>query len=117
MSNKIVRFEFAGRLIELEIGPATVEMGMRRSMLLSQARGDAEPQADDDPTLALARHLLRTIYYPTMIAAVVRQSGFDHWPISYEEYAALPEPPVIEWEEATFALNPHWKPRPEKKVD
>jgi len=44
------------------------------------------------------------------MANLVEASGFDEWPISYDDFAQLPEQLVMLWETAAYDLNPHWLP-------
>jgi len=103
---KVVKYEG----YELTIGIANAESGMYRTLLIEQAQAEEEKQKDVDMK-ALSRRLLHTILYPSMIAAVQEQKGFAEWPVPFAEFRKLPEPFVIEWEQAVFALNGHWQPK------
>lgn len=98
--------------IRLIISRADVTIGMERSLLISRAEPLA-PLKEDASELDVMRHeaqvYARSFLYPSLIASVVEHEGFDHWPVTPEEFTALPEPFVIDWESATFELNPHWK--------
>ena len=108
------------RSVHLVIGgPADLEMGIRRSLLMEEQRifweeeknklvGDGYKLID-----LVAVEILRTQMYPSLLAAVVEQEGFDDWPIVFERFKTLPEALGVKWEEAVNELNPHWAPTPE----
>jgi hypothetical protein len=109
-TTKTVKFEE----YELTIGIANAESGMYRTLLIEQAQAEeaANIAADFASDLkSLSRRLLHTILYPSMIAAVKEQKGFAEWPIPFDEFRELPEPFMIEWEQAVFSLNGHWQPK------
>lgn len=96
--------------IKLEIGEANVRMGMHRSLLIDKVTADLERSgngASEDLEKA-ALDLLAVKFYPAFIAGVISHEGFDHWPVTFEEYIELPEMLCIKWENAVFTLNPHW---------
>ena len=95
---------------ELTIGIANAESGMYRTLLIEQAQSQ-EAELKDADLKALSRRLLHTILYPSMIAAVLEQKGFAEWPVPFGEFRQLPEPFVMEWEQAVFSLNGHWQPK------
>jgi hypothetical protein len=95
---------------ELTIGIADAESGMYRTLLIEQAQSE-EAELKDADLKALSRRLLHTILYPSMIAAVLEQKGFEEWPMPFSEFRKLPEPFVMEWEQAVFSLNGHWQPK------
>lgn len=95
---------------ELTIGIANAESGMYRTLLIEQAQSE-EAELKDTDLKALSRRLLHTILYPSMIAAVLEQKGFAEWPVPFGEFRQLPEPFVMEWEQAVFSLNGHWQPK------
>lgn len=110
--------------VRLVVTQATGRLGMYRSLLRDQAAADIvkdrplydpTPETVEDVTkddlLVASDEILHLHFYPCMIAATIEHAGFDTWPISYERYANLPEPLLIEWEFAVFSLNPHWKLR------
>lgn len=88
------------------VSEATVAIGIKRQNLLRQARAEAPASFDEQ--------LLRLLVYPDLIAATVDARGFDDWPISFDDYLALPEQFAYEWERAVYALNPHWIPEKKK---
>lgn len=111
---------------EVKVSQATAESGMYRTILQEKAYEDvadentANPIEMDKPIdmRVMARRILHTVIYPAMIAASEPVNGFKEWPISFDEYAKLPEPFIIEWENAVFEANPHWTPKkPETKAE
>jgi hypothetical protein len=105
-TTKTVKFEE----YELTIGIANAESGMYRTLLIEQAQAEESTSLDAD-LKGLSRRLLHTVLYPSMVAAVLEQKGFAEWPIPFSEFRKLPEPFVIEWEQAVFSLNGHWQPK------
>ena len=100
------------RTITLKLVRATALIGMRRSVLAYQSRSEMKQDEPDE-----AVRILRTVTYPDLIAPVVEQTGFDQWPISFEDFCDLPDDLVVVWERAVYALNPHWNTLPEAQVD
>lgn len=93
------------------VSEATVQIGIRRQQLALDAR--------QNPPANIDHQLLRLLVYPDLIAAVVDNHGFDHWPITFDEYLELPEQFAYEWEQAVYRLNPHWivRDRQPKQTD
>lgn len=85
----------------LTVSEANVLSGMRRSVL--KAKVENNP-ADDD-----AVRILRFLTYPDLISAVTENSGFEHWPPTFEQFLELPEALAEKWERAVYELNPHWR--------
>jgi hypothetical protein len=114
------------RTVRLVVGGAAdLRMGMRRSLLIEeqnalwdQLREDLERQGNDQLEIT-AISILRLNMFPSLIAAVTKQEGFDHWPISFDLFSKVPEELGVKWEEATFKLNPHWifKPSPQTEEE
>lgn len=86
---------------KLTISEATVLVGMRRVRL--RVEGDKAGDTDSD------MRILRMLVYPDLIAPVVEQSGFEVWPVPFEDFLNLPEEIAIKWEDAVYKLNPHWQ--------
>jgi hypothetical protein len=99
--------EIKARII---VSEATALQGMKRSRLAFEAG------AIDDPDV----RILRGFYYPALIAAArqIEIEGVLGDP-AFDDFAALPEALVKQWEDAAFALNPHWLPQDtdEKKAE
>lgn len=93
------------------VGEATAKAGMIRSVLAANALEEENALGTPGTIEASARRIMHIVLYPALVAAVVEHSGFDKWPLDFNEFCELPESFVIEWEEATYALNPHWLPR------
>lgn len=83
---------------------ATALMGMRHSILQEEMAEQIKP--DDDTALIY----LKRIYYPALISAVGKHSGFSQWPISIEDFLELPDSFAAQWERTVWQLNPHWQP-------
>jgi len=81
--------------------PATGIMGMRRHRL----RYEQSKIEDSDPD----SRLLRLTSYPDLVACSDRVMPFD-------EFAAMPDAFLVEWEAAVQELNPHWFETVEKKA-
>ncbi len=110
------------RSVTVVVAQATTRIGMRRSLLMEK-QGEifkvlvADEDRKWEPDELLAEQILFTSVYPSFIAATIEATGFDTWPISYEEFATLPEPLAIQWEAAVYGLNAHWVPdSPEVKA-
>lgn len=76
--------------------------------MIQQAQSE-QGKPDPDDLMALAESFGRCVLWPSLVAPVVEHEGFDHWPISADEFLALPETFVTEWERAVYALNPQWR--------
>lgn len=116
MKEKIVTYQSDELNVTLVISEATVRMNLLRTLLLEESsplpKEDATETDQVIPPL-LGRQMdsiLRVFLYPALISSVKSQMGFDHWPISYQEFCNLPDKLEVPWEEATFELNPHWQP-------
>jgi hypothetical protein len=105
VDTKEVSFKKGNSEWHVVISEATALIGMRRSV----ARSAAQVIQDVDPASAV----LRKITHPDLVAAVVEAGGFEAWPVPYDEFAALPDRFVMEWETAVYELNPHWLPGPD----
>lgn len=99
----------------LEVCQANYFQGIVRTLTIEK-----ETQAiSGRPDVSQAEIVIRMMIYPSLIAAVKSHEGFESWPVSYQEFAMLPENFVVEWEQATFDLNPNWRgtpPLPRKKA-
>jgi len=111
------------RTVHLVIsGPSNLRMGMQRSLLMSEQRAlwekEKEARVGQDYRMIdiFAEEIMRVQMYPSLVAAVTEQTGFDYWPISFELFMDLPELLGVKWEEAVAELNPHWKPEPEPET-
>jgi hypothetical protein len=116
LKTRTIEYELDGRAIKLVFSQATSRMGMHRSVLMEEELRKASEELSDSQEgtledfslLEIAEKILRTVYYPSTMAGVISQEGFDEWPISYEEFANWPEDLGIETEKVLSELNPHW---------
>jgi len=112
--------------VTFEVVQSDGRRGMYRSLLRDEAISDLvksrpdpvegeipAPISEDDNMWNMSDELLHVHFYPCMIAGTRQATGFSHWPITYVEYALLPEGMLIAWEEAIFGLNPQWKLKPD----
>lgn len=102
MKQVTVNYESDGRTITIVVQAATALLGMRRSRLI----GEALRATDDDADVRLWR-----LAYPDFVAATVQVEGLD-WPLPFEQFIALPDNLVGQWERAIYECNPHWRPQP-----
>lgn len=91
----------AGRY-SVEVGEATLLMGMQRTRL--KIEGNQAEETDID------RRILRLVIYPDLVAATREAEGFEQWPPDFETFLELPEAFASQWEQAVYLLNPHWLP-------
>jgi hypothetical protein len=100
---------------QITVSRASAEMGMERSLL--RFRGTA----GDHQSWSEAKAALLAYTYPDLIAATTAHAGeialldericdLSVWPISPNDFLLIPDDLVIEWETATYAVNPHWNP-------
>jgi len=112
-----------GQVYTLVLGTATGEIGVYRTILRQHAMDEEEAaekaagftSADELDLRQASMRVLHTLMYPSMMSCVISQTGFEHWPLKYEEFKELDEELIAEWEVATFELNPHWRPVPQTK--
>ena len=102
METKRIEFTKGDSTWSLQLSEATALIGMKRSVARASNRLSQSGE--------LASSVLRGITYPDLTSCVVEASGFDEWPISYDDFAQLPEQLVMLWEAAAYDLNPHWLP-------
>lgn len=79
--------------LTVTVSPANGVMGMRRHRIRYEQSKIEDPDQDS--------RLLRLTSYPDMSACADRVIPFD-------EFAALPDAFLSQWEAATYELNPHW---------
>ncbi len=94
------------------VGVATVLDGIRRTTLAAKAIAEEQSAGESNDMEYVLRRFAHTVVYPAMVASVKEQSGFDTWPIPFDEFCQLPDDFVLQWEAATYELNPHWSPQP-----
>ncbi len=119
MTTEILKDEVLG--LQLVLSTATAEIGIYHTILADHAIQEEKASVEVLGDLkSISRRVLHTVLYPAMIACVINQSGFDHWPISFEEFCQVPESLEVPWEEMAYRLNPHWmipSPTPEEEKD
>jgi hypothetical protein len=96
------------------IGLATYRMDLVRTFLTDQVRQMAKEKfkADGDriaTVFDVAASYGDNLVYPSCLAAVVAHTGFDTWPLTPDEFQDLPRQFAVDWEIATFELNPFWQ--------
>jgi hypothetical protein len=127
LKTKKVTHKGPGEPLQVTVSEASALMGMRRSVLISEAltyireqREEEEPQEkesqgrlDNDGNLAV--YLLRRYAWPDCIACTVASEGFDYQSLTFEEFCQLPEAFIGKWQEAAHELNPHWRGEEEEE--
>jgi hypothetical protein len=103
MHEKTVSYDLDGQTVTITVTRATAYTGVKRSMLSYDGMKNS-PKTDDD-----AMRVLRTLTYPDLVAPVKEAIGIP-WPISFDEFIALPDDLVVLWESAVYEVNPHWSP-------
>jgi hypothetical protein len=86
----------------LTIERATARMGVARFQMM--LAGDEANKTETDEALKP----LRLITYPDCITATVKAEGIP-WPLSFADFADLPEQVVNQWIEAVYQVNPQWR--------
>jgi hypothetical protein len=125
LKTKKVTHKGPGEPLQATMSEASALMGMRRSVLISEAltyirkqegeepqEGESQGWLDNDSNLAV--YLLRRYTWPDCIACTVASKGFDHQNLTFEEFCQLPEAFIGQWQEAARELNPHWVEKPEE---
>jgi hypothetical protein len=104
--------------ISVTIQEANAVIGLKRKLLSSEAftldpnnKGEMIPVEEDH-----VRHMLRVLDYPNFVAPVVEIHGLPD-PITFEDFANLPEEWLDRWSEAVYTLNPHWLNKPKTETD
>ena len=129
MRKNLVKYQDDEYNVEIEVGQATIQMGLARSDLWFDARSSN----------VAGRSLLSRIgilqTYPACVAATLsvnnlpklneegepeltEAGGYLLYPkqlsmadLTLEAYLALPESLGVLWQDAVFNLNPHWLPK------
>ncbi len=114
MQTETVEYREGDWDIEVVVSEATVLMGTRRMLLMSEA---FEQDGDD-----FERRLLHRAVYPHVMAGTTEANGIP-WPLAFEDaeaeldFVRLPDLFARDWEAAVLRLNPHWKPQARSKKD
>ena len=100
--------------VTLVVQKASYQMGLVRTLLLRSSWEGQEgiKNFGEQDVFEKAADIMKVMFYPNLIASVAVHKGFDNWPISVEVFLALPEELMVQWEHATFELNPQWTPAP-----
>lgn len=109
LPSRTIHYAGEGLLVQLTIQKANYQQGLRRTLLIQQILKDPSIIAVSEE-VDQVRSIMGMLFYPSMIASVVQHDGFEHWPITLDEFMDLPEELMIQWEEATYELNPSWRP-------
>jgi hypothetical protein len=106
-TTRVVEYEQGGFQARVVVATATVRMGIERQALQDAAQ---KTQGDEPPRIGL----LRLLTWPDLVAATVEGviDGRPAYDITFDEWLDLPEPFVVQWEDAVYALNSHWMPSP-----
>jgi hypothetical protein len=112
IEEKIIRYaDRHGKEYELTVGYANALIDTRRGVLIAKADEDSRGETDE------ATVILRRFVYPDCIAPVKKQTGFDHWPISFDEFCEI-EPGLLKtWSDAVYEVNPSWNLAPLTKEE
>jgi hypothetical protein len=104
MDQKIVAYDGNGITGRVVVSAANVLQGLKRTRLRNQ-----HGPIDSTPEEVLIAQIFT---YPDLVAAAksIEIDGLDG-EITFEQFAALPEALVLQWEQAVYELNPHWLPQ------
>ncbi len=109
MRREVVRWENGTVKAELEVGEATVRMGMRRARL----RLDGGEETEDRDV-----ELLRKFRYPDLMGGTVHyriETGEETYSddgreLTFEAYLELPDGLDDAWGMGVYRMNPAWLP-------
>lgn len=109
-TQRVVEYDQGGVKARLVVAQATVRMGIERQAMQEAARR----HRDETPRIGL----LRLLTWSDLVASTVEGEiviGEETRPIrdfTFDEWLELPETLAIAWENAVYAMNPHWLPSP-----
>lgn len=109
MHSRELKVSLADLEADLTISTETVLMGMRRTRL----KAEASVRQEEDPD----RAFLAVVTYPDLMAVSSGKITVDQETIEvpkdldFERFLILPGELEGQWEEAVYALNPHFLPR------
>jgi hypothetical protein len=103
MQSRVVTYQNGELTVKLTVVAASILVSVARSLL----RTDASKALDANPDAPQAVRILHRWTYPDLIAATVAAEGIP-WPLSFDDFAALPEELGDLWSRAVYELNPHW---------
>lgn len=110
MKEETIEYKDGALNIVLTVRQATVLDGMTRSVRVAQMY--AKPlEGEDVSDVERMQRLMLIQAYPaclTVTSVVNRGEDAISMDMTPEEFLALPDILVIQWEEVVFRLNPHW---------
>ena len=112
MSEKTFTWQGDGYDVAITVAQATVRMGARRTALLVMS---AIPEEAAD---SVVQRVWIDVCAATV--AVENAEGAERtvpWPLDAGDFADLPEPLGIAWENAVHDLNPHWAPWKQRREE
>jgi len=121
MRTETVIHETQGEPLKATVSEATSLMGMKRSVLISQALADIQDEQGlkkderlPDNVEIMARLFLRRYTFPNCLACLVEAEGFAV-NLAFEDFAKMPDQFIAEWERMALLLNPHWQMRTDEE--
>jgi|GEM_PF-2120054 len=121
MKTETITHDSQGETLKATVSEATSLMGMKRSILISQAltdirdeQGLADGEKLPDTIEVMARLFLRRYTFPNCLACLIEAEGFSI-DLALDEFAQMPDRFVARWEEMALSLNPHWRLRTDKE--
>lgn len=96
------------RGLRITVQEANGLMAARREILAAKAY---QSPVDDE-----AEQWMRAWVCPILNAVTVAVEGVQ-WPLSIDEFMALPDEILAVWLAAAFRLNPHWLPKADPEQD
>lgn len=108
----VVEGVVAGQKVTVTVRESSVLVGARRWRLIAEGAQSfgipASAPLDKPASVDEDLFNLRVFVYPNLISATVAQTGFGHWPITFEEFCDLPEDFFSAWQAAVREENKHW---------
>lgn len=98
--------------ITLTLRQADGYHGIKMLALRSQAMQENVEATDVE---AQVLRNMKALVYPICIASTVKYEGLKE-PASFEEWMALPDQLLSEWQEKALEVNPHWSPFYKKEM-
>lgn len=104
MESRTIEYEGNGIKARVVVTAANVLQGLKRTRLRNQ-----HDPIDGTPEEVIIAQIFT---YPDLVAAA-KSIEIDGQPVDldFEQFAALPEVLVLQWEAAVYELNPHWLPQ------
>ena len=115
-TSKVIEFSDEEYNVLIRVRRATVLDGIRRSLLILQAR-ERFPRPNTSDIKIMSEHILAAVTYPSCVAGTESIENLNpdspkklSPDLSLEEFASLPEPLASSWEITVYDLNPQWTP-------